>query len=150
MKFQRQSRLLEIIKNEEVETQDEIVQLLLKEGYQVTQATISRDIRELKLIKSADGSGRVKYSLPQTETAPEASNEKYRNILKHGYKNGEAAGQLVVIRTLSGMAMAVAAAIDALGLRHVIGCIAGDDTIFCATHSSQMAEEVLREIKSLI
>ncbi len=150
MKFQRQSRLLEIIKNEEVETQDEIVQLLLKEGYRVTQATISRDIRELKLIKSADGSGRVKYSLPQTETAPEASNEKYRNILKHGYKNGEAAGQLVVIRTLSGMAMAVAAAIDALGLRHVIGCIAGDDTIFCATHSPQMAEEVLREIKSLI
>ena len=114
MKFQRQSRLLEIIKNAEVETQDEIVQLLLKEGYQVTQATISRDIRELKLVKSADGSGRVKYTLPQTDHAPEVNNEKYRNILKHGYKSGEAAGQLVVIRTLSGMAMAVAAAIDAL------------------------------------
>ncbi|RRD95721.1 arginine repressor [Clostridiales bacterium COT073_COT-073] len=150
MKFQRQSRLLDIIKNEEVETQDEIVQILLKEGYQVTQATISRDIRELKLIKSADASGRVRYSLPQAEMTPEMSNEKYRNILKHGYKNGETAGQMVVVRTLSGMAMAVAAAIDALGFRHVIGCIAGDDTIFCATRSVQAAEELLRDIKNLV
>ncbi len=150
MKFQRQSRLLEIIKNEEVETQDEIVQFLLKEGYQVTQATISRDIRELKLIKSADGSGRVKYSLPQMDLIPEINNEKYRNILKHGYKYGELAGQMVVIKTLSGMAMAVAAAIDGLAFRHVIGCIAGDDTIFCATRSVQTAEEVLRDIKNLV
>ncbi|MDO4764455.1 MAG: arginine repressor [Eubacteriales bacterium] len=150
MKFQRQSRLLEIIKNDEVETQDEIVQILKKEGFRVTQATISRDIRELQLIKSADGSGRVRYSLPQMEITPETSNDKYRNVLKHGFKNGEVAGQLVVIRTLSGMAMAVAAAIDALGFRHIVGSIAGDDTIFCATRSPQAAEDVLRDIKNLI
>lgn len=150
MKFQRQSRLLEIIKNDEVETQEEIVKILQKEGYRVTQATVSRDIRELKLIKSADGTGRVRYSLPQAEMTPEMSNEKYRNILKHGFKNGETAGQMVVIRTLSGMAMAVAAAIDALSFRHIIGSIAGDDTIFCATRSPQAAEEVLRDIKDLI
>lgn len=150
MKFQRQSRLLEIIRNDEVETQDEIVKILKKEGYRVTQATVSRDIRELKLIKSADGTGRVRYSLPQAEMTPEMSNEKYRSVLKHGFKSAEAAGQLVIIKTLSGMAMAVAAAIDALGFRHLLGSIAGDDTIFCATRSPQVAEEVLKDIKNLV
>lgn len=150
MKFKRQARLLEIIRSQEVETQDEIVQMLLKEGYRVTQATISRDIRELKLIKSADAGGRVRYNLPQMETSPEVTNEKYRNILKHGYKNVELAGQIVVVKTLSGMAMAVAAAIDGLDFRQIIGTIAGDDTIFCATRSIESAQELMRDMKNLV
>lgn len=150
MKFKRQSRLLEIIKNEKIETQEDIVKMLLDEGYQVTQATISRDIRELKLVKLADSSGKVHYRLPNMDLTSELSNEKYRSVLRHGFKSGNPAGQILVIKTLSGMAMAVAAAIDGLGFPQVIGCIAGDDTIFCATGKETDAVTLLHEIQNMI
>ena len=119
--------------------QEELADYLKKEGYQVTQATISRDIRELKLTKIATNDGRQKYALMQPQGA--GMNEKYLRVLKDGFVSMDMAQNILVIKTVSGMAMAVAAAIDAMHWSEVAGCIAGDDTIMCAIRS---AEDTLR------
>ena len=121
---------------------------LQKEGYQVTQATVSRDIRELKLTKVAMSNGRQKYAA-LTE-ANEDLSEKYTRVFRDAFVSMDMAQNILVIKTVSGMAMAVAAAIDAMHLHEIVGCIAGDDTIMCAVRSVDDTIAVMSRLRKLV
>lgn len=148
MKISRQSKIIELINKYDIETQEELADLLMKAGYNVTQATVSRDIRELKLTKVAVNGGRQKYILLQ-KTEPGIS-EKYTRVLKEGFVSMDMAQNILVIKTISGMAMAVAAALDALQLSSIVGCIAGDDTIMCAIRTVEDTAAVMEKLSKLI
>lgn len=149
MKIERRSKIIELIGKYQIETQEELADLLEKAGYSVTQSTISRDIRELKLTKVPVGDGaKQKYTLLQEKEAD--LYQKYVRVLQDGLLSMEAAENLLVIKTISGMAMAVAAAIDNLELSGVAGTIAGDDTVMCAIHSVEEVAGVRRKIDELV
>ncbi|MBD5459456.1 MAG: arginine repressor [Lachnospiraceae bacterium] len=147
MKKTRQNKVIEIIEEYDVETQEELANYLKQAGFQVTQATVSRDIRELKLTKAPTGGGKQKYvALRQDDRRLE---DKYIRALKDGLTSMDVAQHILVVRTVSGMAMAAAAAIDAMKLKEVVGCIAGDDTIMIAVRTSEDAQALMRTIHSL-
>ena len=148
MKTKRQTKMLELIKKHNIETQEELSDYLQKEGYQVTQATVSRDIRELKLTKVAMSNGRQKYAA-LTE-ANEDLSEKYTRVFRDAFVSMDMAQNILVINTVSGMAMAVAAAIDAMHLHEIVGCIAGDDTIMCAVRSVDDTIAVMGRLRKLV
>ena len=148
MKTKRQKKMLELIKKHDIETQEELSDYLQKEGYQVTQATVSRDIRELKLTKVAMSNGRQKYAA-LTE-ANEDLSEKYTRVFRDAFVSMDMAQNILVIKTVSGMAMAVAAAIDAMHLHEIVGCIAGDDTIMCAVRSVDDTIAVMSRLRKLV
>lgn len=148
MKTKRQTKMLELIKKHDIETQEELSEYLQKEGYQVTQATVSRDIRELKLTKVAMSNGRQKY-VALTE-ANEDLSEKYTRVFRDAFVSMDMAQNILVIKTVSGMAMAVAAAIDAMHLHEIVGCIAGDDTIMCAVRSVDDTIAVMSRLRKLV
>lgn len=148
MKVRRQSKIIELINKYNIETQEELADLLTEAGFNVTQATISRDIRELKLTKVAVDNGKQKYIVLQNQEAK--LSEKYVRVLRDGFISMDMAQNLLVIKTVSGMAMAVAAAIDALHISGIIGCIAGDDTIMCAIRSTDETHVVMQKINKLV
>jgi len=137
MKKTRQRKILELIRKREVETQEELASLLQKEGFAVTQATISRDIRELKLFKMPAENGGQKYAASEPEDEP--VEEMYIRVLHDAFLSADTAQNLLVIKTVSGMAMAAAAALDAMEFPEIVGCIAGDDTIFVAVRTAEEA-----------
>ena len=128
MKTRRQAKILELIQRNDVETQEELSAYLVREGFQVTQATVSRDIRELKLTKIAMDNGKQKYAV--ITDADSGMMEKYARVLREGFISMDLAKNIVVIKTVSGMAGAVCAAIDAMKFQEMVGSIAGDDTSF--------------------
>lgn len=130
MKTKRHTKILELVKKYEIETQDELSEKLLAEGFQVTQATVSRDIRELRLTKVSKGDGRQKYAVLNEHVND--MTEKYTRVFKEGFISMDMAQNILVIKTVSGMAMAVAAALDHMNRHEIVGSIAGDDTIMCA------------------
>ena len=138
MKPERHSKIVELIGKYEIETQEELADRLKEAGYDVTQATISRDIRELRLIKVLLDNGRQKYATFRS------------NILREGFVSMDMAQNILVVKTLSGMAMAVAAAIDAMHMHELVGCIAGDDTIMCAIRSVDDTIVVMRKLKKIM
>lgn len=147
MKLERHSKIIELINQYDIETQDELADLLNKCGYNVTQATVSRDIRQLKLIKqSVDG--KQKYVILQGNLYE--MNDKYIRILKDGFVSMAMAQNILVIKTVSGMAMAVAAALDAMEWNEIVGCIAGDDTIMCAIKSTDDTLIVMDKLNKLL
>ncbi len=148
MKTRRQTKILELIKKYEIETQEDLSAYLEQEGYQVTQATVSRDIRELKLTKVSLTNGRQKY-IALLETNEDLS-QKYERIFRDGFISMDIAQNLLVVKTVSGMAMAVAAALDALQLHEIVGTIAGDDTIMCAARSTEDAIRVIDKLRKFI
>lgn len=148
MKTRRQTKILELIKKYEIETQEDLSAHLEQEGYQVTQATVSRDIRELKLTKVSLTNGRQKY-VALLETNEDLS-QKYERIFRDGFISMDIAQNILVIKTVSGMAMAVAAALDALQLHEVVGTIAGDDTIMCAVRSTEDAIAVIDKLRKFV
>lgn len=148
MKIGRQNKIIELINIYDVETQEELAQLLINSGYNVTQATVSRDIRELKLSKVVGKNGKQKYAILQNQES--ILNERFVRILKEGFYSMDIAQNLVIIKTMPGMAMAVGAAIDALKIDGIVGCIAGDDTIMCAIRSSQDAAKTVENINNLL
>ena len=121
---------------------------LLKEGFAVTQATVSRDIRELKLTKIATSTGKQKYAV-LNETTTDLS-EKYVRILKDGYVSMDMAQNILVIKTVSGMANAVCAAIDAMNIREIVGTIAGDDTIMCAIRTTEDTVSITKKLRKIV
>lgn len=148
MKTKRQAKMLELIKRNDIETQEELSDYLEREGYQVTQATVSRDIRELKLTKVAMSNGRQKYvALQETD---ENLSQKYVRVFHDGFVSMDMAQNILVIKTVSGMAMAVAAALDAMHMHEIVGCIAGDDTIMCAIRSVDDTVAVMNRLKKLV
>lgn len=148
MKAKRHAKIIELISQYEIETQEELARRLIEAGFNVTQATISRDIRELKLSKVAGHGGRQKYIALSSGEHPHTN--KYTRVLRDGYVSRTEATNLIVIKTVSGMAMAVAAALDSMEIPGMAGCIAGDDTIFCAIHSEEDSKTVLAAIDRLI
>ena len=148
MKKNRHDKIIEIINSHVVETQEQLASLLKKAGYDVTQATVSRDIRQMKLTKQVIEDGRQKYVY--TTADPEVMHDKYVNVLKAGFVSMDVAQNLLVIKTVSGMAMALATAVDALDFPEVVGCIAGDDTIMVAIKSNEDAIKVMKEFGELI
>lgn len=133
MKKVRHQQIVDIINQHDIETQEELAGYLREAGFDVTQATVSRDIRELKLSKVSAGGGKQKYViLKQDDSHME---DKFTRVLKDGFVSMDMAQNILVVKTVSGMAMAVAAAIDALKFSEVVGCIAGDDTIMIAVRT---------------
>ena len=157
MKKKRQEQIIEIIQNHEVETQEDLAGYLTEAGYAVTQATVSRDIRELSLEKVPGQKVRQKYAMRSTipvaaeikHPAAQPAN-RYAAVLQDGIVSMEQAGNLLVIKTAVGMAMAVAAALDAMEIEGIIGCIAGDDTIMCAVKTEKMVQNVIENLQNLI
>lgn len=148
MKSSRQNKIVEIIRKYHVETQEELADYLQKAGFAVTQATVSRDIRELKLTKVPTETGKSKYAIHQ-ETAA-TPNDKLVRVLRDAFLSMDRAQNILVIKTVSGMAMAAATALDSLHLDAVVGCIAGDDTIFCAIRTDEQTEEVMKTLSDYI
>ena len=128
MKYKRQKKILELIAEYDIETQDDLIERLRESGYDVTQATVSRDIRELKLVKTAMPDRRYRYEVAQYEGIEIST--KYRNIIKETVIKVDYVGNTVVLRTYTGMAQAAAAAVDGMGWDEIVGTLAGDDTIF--------------------
>ena len=149
MKIARQNKIIELINKFNIETQEELADMLEKEGFKVTQATISRDIREMKLTKmTVDDSGRQKYIVVQGTDLE--MTDKYLRVLRDGFLSVDRAENILVIKTVSGMAMAVAAALDSMQWREVVGCIAGDNTVMMAMRSEQDARTVMEKIGRMV
>ena len=148
MKLNRQAKIVEIIKKYDIETQEELMEYLQSAGFIVTQATISRDIKELKLTKVPTESGRFKYVLHQGEDT--VKSEKFVRVLRDTFVSMDKAQNILVIKTVSGMAMAAAAALDSLEVEGIVGCIAGDDTIMCAIRTNEETNNVMKELEKLI
>ena len=147
MKVSRHAKIVELIMRHDIETQEELAEYLEEAGFKVTQATVSRDIRDLKLTKMSVNGSRQKYVILKPD---EGMGEKYVRVLQDGYSSMDMAQNILVIKTASGMAMAVAAALDAMQWKEVVGSIAGDDTIMCAIRSVEDATAVMEKIRKIV
>ena len=148
MKTKRQSKILELIRKNDIETQEELLAYLLDDGFAVTQATVSRDIREMKLTKISTENGRQKYAVLNDKT--ENMSEKYVRVLRDGFVSMDVAQNILVIKTVSGMAGAVCASIDAMNIQEIVGSIAGDDTIMCAIRTNEDAVAIMKKLRKIV
>ena len=148
MKNERQERILQIIRENEVETQEELASRLRAAGFSVTQATVSRDIRELKLSKVPTAGGGQKYVVLKQDDSH--MGDKYIRVLHDAFSSVEMAQNILVLKTVSGMAMAAAAALDALKFPEIVGCIAGDDTILLVLREGCTRSSVVNALSLLI
>jgi len=148
MKADRQAKIIELIGRQEIETQEELARCLQEEGYRVTQATVSRDIREMKLTKVPTSGGRQKYAVMGAHGA--GMDETYLRVLREGLVSMDMAQNILVVKTVSGMAMAVAAALDQMKWPQIVGCIAGDDTIMCAIRTVEDTPVVMNKIMKIV
>lgn len=148
MKSKRHVKILELIQKNDIETQEELSDYLEREGYHVTQATVSRDIRELKLTKVSLSNGRQKYVVLAENT--EDMIQKYTRIFRDGFISMDMAQNILVIKTVSGMAMAVAAALDAMDCTEIVGSIAGDDTIMCAVRTVNDTVTLMERLRKIV
>lgn len=148
MKKSRHQKIKELVEELEIETQEELADKLKEAGYAVTQATVSRDIRELKLSKVPIGDGRQKYTI--LVHSDHYLSDKYIRVLKNGFISMDMAQNILVVKTVSGMAMAVAAAIDAMKLKEIVGSIAGDDTIMMAVRTVEDTQAVMDKIRNVL
>lgn len=148
MKVKRQSRILELIRNNDIETQEELQAYLVKDGFAVTQATVSRDIRDMKLTKISTNDGKQKYVALNDNT--EELSEKYVRVLKDGFLSMDMAQNILVIKTVSGMAGAVCASIDAMNIHEIVGSIAGDDTIMCAIRTTEDTVAIMKRLRKIV
>lgn len=148
MKKNRHEKIIEIVERYDVETQDELIEHLRRMGYDVTQATVSRDIRELKLTKVMGQKGSYRYELPKSNET--LTNIKFTHALAESITSVDFALHTVVVKTFPGMAQAVAVGIDSLNLPVILGCVAGDDTIVIIARNSEAAEDLNGRIKEII
>lgn len=148
MKSRRHAKILDIISEYPIETQDELLTRLKDEGYKATQATISRDIKDLRLVKTLGSDGKYRYVSASKNSTDIRTN--FSSLFASSVNSIDFAQNIVVIKTLSGMAQAVCAALDSNDYKAVVGTIAGDDTIFIACRSSQLAVNLTEELKKLI
>ncbi len=145
MKNARQQKILELIEKYEIDTQETLIEHLREEGYIVTQTTVSRDIKQLSLVKGVTGRGTYKYVSPGVK--PIASAPVLNSAITESIVHIEAAENIIVIKTLSGMANAVGVCIDSLHISGIVGSVAGDDTILVVAKSSEIANEIENELK---
>lgn len=148
MKIARHSQIIRLINEYDIETQEELAEKLNESGFRVTQATVSRDIRELKLTKIAKNGGRSKYAVLQN--VDRELSHKYIDVLKASFQSMDLAQNILVIKTFSGMAMAAAAALEEMQFQEIVGCIAGDNTIMCAMRSADEALLLMEKIRKML
>lgn len=148
MKKSRHQKIKELVEQYQIETQEELADRLREAGYAVTQATVSRDIREMKLSKVPLGDGRQMYTI--LENSSQYLGDKYIRVLQEGFVSMDMAQNILVVKTVSGMAMAVAAAVDAMKFKEIVGSIAGDDTIMMAVRTVEDTQAVMEKIRSAI
>lgn len=148
MRISRQNKILELIEKNEIETQDKLVSMLREYGYDVTQATVSRDIKELQLIKTLSSSGGYKYAALATNDGPVS--ERFRDIYRKSIISIAQSGNIVLLKALSGCANAAAEALDSLALTHVIGSVAGDNTILLVLDDPANADEVVEALQGML
>ena len=149
MKAQRQAKIVEIISNANVETQEQLLQALTDQGFSSTQATISRDIKELRIVKELTSLGTYRYCVPEKDSPP-ALSDRLNNIFRECVISVDYAENLVVIHTLPGMANAAASALDAMRSGAVLGTLAGDDTVVIVMREGHAAAAFSGEIKAVI
>lgn len=147
MKVKRQEAILELVKKFEIETQEELAEKLNKAGFTVTQATISRDIRELKLTKIQRGVKQAYAALTENKFS---NSNKYIDILKHSFVSMDMAQNILVIKTASGTAMALATALDSLHWDEIVGTIAGDDTVMCAIRTVEDTKKLMKRLEEIL
>ena len=147
MKLERHSKIVELIGKYEIGTQEELAEYLNREGFNVTQATVSRDIRELKLSKVQTESGKQRYVVLQNQ---DGLNDKYIRVLRDSFLSMDMAQNILVIKTVEGMAMAAGVALDAIHFHEIVGCVAGDNTIFCAVRSVDDTIILMDKLKKLL
>lgn len=148
MKSKRQQVILQLIEEHPIDRQEELLQRLKAAGFEVTQATVSRDIRQLNLTKMPTENGHFRYVLMQKKD--QNLSEKYARVLKDAVLSMDVAQNILVIKTVSGMAMAAAAALDELNWGEIVGCIAGDNTIMCAVRSAEEAVQAVEKLKKML
>ena len=148
MKGQRHIKIREIVMNNEIETQDELVDALRKAGYHVTQATVSRDMKELHLIKVPMENGRYKYSMPIDQRFNPA--QKLKRALLDNFVSIDRADNLIVIKCLPGTANAIASLIDSIDWPEILGTVCGDDTILIISRSKEAGHKVVEQVMSYI
>lgn len=148
MKRIRQEKMLELISKFEIETQDELIERLRECGFEVTQATISRDIRELKISKMTTGKGTYRYVLPKQNTM--VPNMKFNSALIDALISIDYACNIIVLKTHAGLANALAVGIDAMHLEDILGCVAGDDTILMVSRSEEAARHIANRIREMV
>ena len=148
MKISRHAKILEIIERNPIETQEELAEELKKSGYNITQATVSRDIKELKLVKVLDEKGIYKYaSLKEQDSM---LSERLVKVFTESVLSVDYAGNIVVIKTFSGAANAAAEALDVFDIKEVVGTIAGDNTIFILVRNPDSVESVIEKLKKMM
>lgn len=148
MRYSRQNKILEIISKNDVETQDQLQDLLQQDGFSVTQATISRDIKELQLVKALSSNGKYKYTAGKYDEQP--ISDRFIKIFRETITSTAKAGNLIVVKTLSGCGSAAAEAIDCLELEHVIGTVAGDNTMLLIVDDEKNTDEIMDLFKNMI
>lgn len=148
LKIARHAKILELIENKDIETQDELAQLLRDCGFNVTQATVSRDIREMKLTKISTKNGKQKYSIINSGNLK--ASERLTRVFKEAVINIDYAQNIIVIKTLEGMGMAVGVALDNMQNNEILGTIAGDDTVFCVIRSNNQAISIMEKLYKII
>ena len=148
MKKRRHEKILQIISNNTVDTQEELLRLLRQEGFDVTQATVSRDIKELRLVKTQTGTGKYRYTAPK-ESVRDISSRFY-SLFSENTISVQSACNMVVIKSLTGMAQAVCAAMDSLHWEGIVGTLAGDDTIFVVTKDEDCARRFTEELRQML
>ena len=149
MKSQRQAKIIEIISNRNVETQEQLLALLQQEGFRATQATISRDIKELRIVKELTSLGSYRYTTANSEVASSFS-ARLNTIFRECVTSFDYAQNIIIIRTLPGLASAAGSAVDAMNMNMVVGSLAGDDTVMIVMRDSNAAAAFCGEIKNLI
>lgn len=148
MKKRRHEKILQIIGNNTVDTQEELLRLLREEGFDVTQATVSRDIKELRLVKTQTGNGKYRYTAPKDGSRDMSS--RFFSLFSENTISVQSACNMVVIKSLTGMAQAVCAAMDSLHWEGIVGTLAGDDTIFAVTQDEECARRFAEELRRMM
>lgn len=148
MRYSRQNKILELINLHEIDTQENLATLLKQSGYNVTQATVSRDIKELQLVKVLSSSGKYKYASNKSSDTPVS--DRFSKIFRETITGIDSSGNIVCVKTLSGCANAAAEAIDNCGIPHIVGSIAGDNTIFLLIDSESNVDEVKSAFQDML
>ena len=148
MRYSRQDKIIELIKNNEIETQSTLVAMLADAGYQATQATISRDIKELQLVKALSPSGKYRYAVSSGQDG--LISDRLSNIYRETVRSITSSGNIVLVKALSGCANAAAETLDNFGLGHVIGSVAGDNTILLVVDDPSNTQSVVDRLNSLL
>lgn len=148
MKLRRHEAIIDLVNNQDINTQEEIMENLQKQGFKVTQATVSRDIKELRIFKALGKDGKYRYSTGGRNALDKTSG--FESLFASSVEEVDSAENIVVIKTMTGMAQAVCMSLDNIDFENIVGTIAGDDTIFVLCRNLKATEEMLNKFRKLI